>query len=336
MELEQSDIDTYIRFSRLVGSYKELVQGSGGNISVKSDNQICIKSSGRLLAETATNYGYSICDNSELVKVLDSKSEDTNHTVIGGETNSTPSMEVFFHLLAYKWVVHVHPTFLLYHLCQTSWNTLKAPVSHMHIPYHAPGIPLAEAIFKDYKDEQVIFLQNHGVIVGAETPEEICEILDTLYKDYHSHRVGSMRPLGLLHAWQFQNLLHAKTGKDLVLKPCHTIHQLNERLFMPITPDCSLFLKHFPLVQEYAAESVEHLLDKYIEQFSTTPNVCRLFGRVFVVGTTMKHGQCIEEILVSYLEICSYTNPSNLIFFEEQSVLDLVNSEKEKHRLQTL
>jgi hypothetical protein len=105
---------------------------------------------------------------------------------------------------------------------------------------------------------------------------------------------------------------------------------------MPITPDCSIFLKHFPLVQEYAAESVEHLLEKYMAQFETTPNVCRLFGRVFVLGTSMKHAQCIEEILVSYLEICSYTNPNTLVFFEEQSVLDLVNSEKEKHRLQTL
>ena len=336
MSLDQTDIDQYIRFSRLLGSYKELVQGSGGNISVKSDNEMCIKSSGRLLAETTTNYGYSICDNMELVKSLDIQTEDTKHTVKGGEPHSTPSMEVYFHLLAYKWVVHVHPTFLLYHLCQTSWNTLKTSVSHIHIPYHTPGIPLAQAIFKTYTDEHVIFLQNHGVIVGAETPEEICEILDTLYQDYHSHRVESMRPLGLLNAWKFQTLLETKTGKDLVLKPCHTIHQLNERLFMPITPDCSLFLKHFPLVQEYAAESVEHLLDKYREQFLTTPNVCRLFGRVFVVGNTMKHAQCIEEILVSYLEICSYTNPNNLVFFEEQSVLDLVNSEKEKHRLQTL
>lgn len=336
MALEQADIDTYIRFSRLVGSYKELVQGSGGNISVKSDNQMCIKSSGRLLAETAANYGYSICNNSELVNALDAKSEDTKHTVLGGEPNSTPSMEVFFHLLAYKWVVHVHPTFLLYHLCQAHWKNLKATVSHIHIPYQTPGIPLAEAIFGTYKDEHVIFLQNHGVIVAAETPEEICDILDSLYQDYHSHRVKSMRPLGLLSAWKFQTLLEAKTGKDFVLKPCHTIHNLNERLFMPITPDCSLFLKHFPLVQEYAAESVEHLLEKYMEQFSTTPNVCRLFGRVFVVGNTIKHAQCIEEILVSYLEICSYTNPSNLVFFEEKSVLDLVNSEKEKHRLQTL
>jgi rhamnose utilization protein RhaD (predicted bifunctional aldolase and dehydrogenase) len=336
MSLEQSDIDTYIRFARLIGCYKELVQGSGGNISVKSDNQICIKSSGRLLAETATNYGYSICDSSELVAALDAKSEDTAHTVHGGEPKSTPSMEVFFHLLAYKWVVHVHPTFLLYHLCQKSWDSLKAPAPYLHIPYYKPGIPLAEAIFKDYTNQNVIFLQNHGVIVAAESPEEICDILDMLYQDYHSHRVKSMRPLGLLSAWKFQTLLEAKTGKDFVLKPCHSIHQLNERLFMPITPDCSLFLKHFPLVQEYAAESVEHLLAKYMEQFSTTPNVCRLFGRVFVVGTSLKHAQCIEEILTSYQEICSYTNPSNLVFFEEQSVLDLVNSEKEKHRLQTL
>ena len=334
--MEPQDIQTYIRFARLIGSYRELVQGSGGNISVKSDDQICIKSSGRLLAETALNYGYSICENQALIEALDQSREDTKSTVRGGEPGSTPSMEVFFHLLAYKWVVHVHPTFLLSHLCQSTWKTLKSDVSYLHISYMKPGIPLAEVIFKTYTDQQVIFLQNHGVIVGAETPEEICCILDTLYRDYHSHRVESMRPLGLLSAWQFQTLLETKTGKDFFLKPCHTIHHLNERLFMPITPDCSLFLKHFPLVQEYAAESVEHLLDKYMEQFSTTPNVCRLFGRVFVIGTTYKHAQCIEEILVSYLEICSYTSPTHLVFFEEQSVLDLVNSEKEKHRLNIL
>lgn len=334
--ISTEDETTYIRFARFIGSYRELVQGSGGNISVKSDEQLCIKSSGRLLAETTQSYGYSICDNAELVACLDASSEDTKHTVRGGEPGSTPSMEVFFHLLAYKWVVHVHPTFLLQHLCQPHWQSLKSEVPSLHIPYHKPGIPLADAIFKSYKDHHIIFLQNHGVIVAAETPEEICSMLDTLYRDYHSHRVESMRPLGLLAAWEFQKHIQTITGQDLVLKPCHTIHQLNERLFMPITPDCSLFLKHFPLVQEYAAESVEHLLEKYKTQFGTTPNVCRLFGRVFVLGTSMKHAQCIEEILVSYLEICSYTNPNTLVFFEEQSVLDLVNSEKEKHRLQTL
>jgi ribulose-5-phosphate 4-epimerase/fuculose-1-phosphate aldolase len=334
--IQDADIQNYIRFSRLVGSYKELVQGSGGNISVKSDSQICIKSSGKLLAETTFNSGYTICDINILRRQMEESTDSTSLSICGGEPNSTPSMEVFFHLIPYKWVVHVHPTFLLFHLCQKSWKNIVYGATTLHIPYQTPGIGLAQDIFKMYTGEQVIVLQNHGVIIAAETLEEICEILDCMYQEYHSHRMKSMRALALLGAWNIQKHILKKTGKDMFLKPCHMIQHLNDRFFMPITPDISLFLKNFPLVQEYSAESVVELFDTYITKFCTTPNVLRIFGRIYVLGNTLKHAQCIEEILVSYLEIVSYTDPARLIFFNAQTMEELVNSEKEKHRLKSL
>ena len=209
------DTTQYIQFCQLVGSYLELVQGSGGNISVKDSAFLCVKSSGRMLAETTEGYGYSVCHIHDVEAKLQAEDTYLKDISCGGEEGSTPSMETFFHLLPSKWVVHLHPTFLLTKLCHPSWRTLQTKYTYRHIPYYTPGLELANAIRSQYQGEKVLFLKSHGLILCANSVEEVCEMLDTLYHEQ------TQKDLGLLNAWKlFSTRFVSERSKWLFKTSC--------------------------------------------------------------------------------------------------------------------
>ena len=327
--MSTEDIQSYIRLCRFLGGYKDLVQGSGGNISVKSEDQICIKSSGRLLAETSLDYGYVVCDTKALESLYTNRLEDTKQAVRQGEPNGSPSMEAFFHLLPSKWVVHLHPTWLLKHLCQETWTslTLNDTIAYTFVPYVTPGLLLADAIHALPKGFDVYFLQNHGIIVCAETVPDILGLLDSVYKSI------TKQASDYLTMYTFLRQVSSLAKSDLVLRPCSLVRELHDRLFLPITPDISLFLKQMPLAQESSCESLETHLKTYMKQFETYPAVIKRLTRVYVLGKSVSHCMCIEELLAQYLEITRSVDPSALTMFSSDVLFALKTSEKEVQRL---
>jgi rhamnose utilization protein RhaD (predicted bifunctional aldolase and dehydrogenase) len=328
------DIIDYIDLCGLLGSYTDLVQGSGGNISVKNSDTLCVKSSGRRLADTKENYGYTLCS---IEKLLQFKGQiDLQGAILeGGEPNSRPSMEVWFHLLPKKWVVHLHPTFLLGKLCSKSWTSIITSFIHGHVPYRTPGIDLATAIEEIYSGQKVLFLQNHGILIAVDTVQEVYEILDTLWTEH----TQPMKPsLHIQAVASLQQKLRTLSGQIYKIKPYTRTNTtgFNERLFLPITPDISLFLKQYPLVQETKNESLEQLLLDYKKKIQTYPAVIQVLGRTFLAGQSYLHCCFIEEILESYIQILGTSNPNELTLFSESEQESLKDSPQEKHRLQIL
>jgi rhamnose utilization protein RhaD (predicted bifunctional aldolase and dehydrogenase) len=331
--MSAEDIQSYIRLCRFLGGYKDLVQGSGGNISVKSEDHLCIKSSGRLLAETSNDYGYVVCDRTALETLYTNRSEDTRQTVLRGEPNGSPSMEVFFHLLPSKWVVHLHPTWLLKYLCQESWSSLSVrdeTYSAAYVSYTTPGLLLADAVRSLPNGYSVYYLQNHGVILCAETIPEILRILDLVYQDVVP---SSKTTTEFSTMYSFLETTSALFQQELVLRHTTLVRILHDRLFLPITPDISLFLKQMPLAQETTCESLENHLKIYKDTFNTYPAVVKRLDRVYVLGKSVTHCICIEELLAQYLEITISVDPSQLVMFSSEDLFALKTSEKEVQRL---
>jgi rhamnose utilization protein RhaD (predicted bifunctional aldolase and dehydrogenase) len=334
--LESRDICDYVKLSRMIGGYSELVQGSGGNISVKNASYICIKSSGRLLSETELDFGYSICSIDKLKELLDNNDENTKNTVVGGETNSLPSMEVFFHLLPYKWIVHIHPTFLLTYLCSDKWKSISTSLKSAYIPYKTPGLELSKYIHSVYDEERLIFLQNHGIIVCGETPLEICNIIDKLYTDNASIINSRFNHICLSDIFLLLEEIKNKTGIEPVIKNTYKDIFLHDRLFFSLTPDIVLFLKKYPLVKEDSSENVIHLFDKYYNLHNYIPAVIKIKDRIFVLGKSFKHCLAIEELLYSYLDILSSIRINDIHTLYDDNVFALQNSGKEIHRMNIL
>lgn len=321
------DLKEYINTCIHLGSYHELIQGSGGNFSVKNDDYIIIKSSGRVLAETTQHSGYVKCSIKMLKECMHDSSLPIESAVCGGDKGK-PSMEVFFHLLPHKWVIHVHPIAFLVHLCKKSWTSLQSSYQCSYIPYHIPGTDLGLYILENYKGEQVLFLKNHGVIVCGSSRDEVYMILDDLYTVNKLSKLNNE----FTESYKLKEYIESYAAQEsIVLKPCRSRQPFYSRLFLPITPDISLFLKHSPMVQEHASECAKKLFDSYFTMFKTIPSVIKLMNTVYVCGKSYHQCVMIEEILDSYLEIIEHG--SDLDFFDDKTLKNISSSESEIYRM---
>lgn len=169
----------FVAISKYAGDIPAYVQGGGGNTSVKlDDKRMAIKASGYLLSDMTTDSGYSVVNYSAIREYL--KSPDTDEDIFTTkiqsfivETNNRPSIETGFHALLSKYVIHTHSVFANLLSCSTEGKNiaLKLFPNAMWVEYANPGRELTtavtKAIQKHDKQPEIVFLQNHGVIVSA-------------------------------------------------------------------------------------------------------------------------------------------------------------------------
>jgi hypothetical protein len=200
-----------------------------------------------------------------------------------------------------------------------------------------PGKDLGLYILEQFKNEQVLFLQNHGIIICGSTIEEILIILDDLYKlNIHSTNYSlnySLNNNEFIESYTFKKYIERQTLQEIVIKPCKYVNNLVERIFFPITPDISLFLKHSPLIQEHNDESIEKLFDEYYKKHKIVPSVVRLGNRTYIIGKSYHQCVSIEEILESYIQIITNCDTSTLVYFDEHKIKTISSSDNEIRRL---
>src|SRR5258707_11812045 len=100
-----------IRLSVELGRNPLLVQGPGGNISIKRDGVLWVKASGTWLADAGTRNLFVPVDLQLLRRAIAEQAEDPVRParLDGGPTGLKPSIETTLHaLLPHPVVVHVH------------------------------------------------------------------------------------------------------------------------------------------------------------------------------------------------------------------------------------
>lgn len=197
-----------IEHSRRYGSDPAFVLLGGGNTSVKEGNVLYVKASGYALG-TIGEEGFVRMDLQKLSQIWektysedDDKREDEvlsdmMDCRLAGET-ARPSVEALLHaLLPFKYVVHLHPAMVNGITCSRNG---QETVHHLFpgqlwVDLVKPGFILAHVVkelmaeqkAKDGTVAQTIFLQNHGVFVGAETLEDISSIYDRVMQTIDTH-----------------------------------------------------------------------------------------------------------------------------------------------------
>jgi ribulose-5-phosphate 4-epimerase/fuculose-1-phosphate aldolase len=177
-----------------------LVNGSGGNLSIRlSDRVICSPS------------GYSLGELSE---------EELSVTDLQGQVISgpKPTKELPMHLAVYRRridlnaVVHTHSIYAVTYACSEEVNTLiPAYIPSIVIkvgavkllPFRSPGsVELGELIEEEIANYNGLLLENHGVLAAGDTLEKAVisayEIEDNLKIRYLSGRKARPLPLGFI------------------------------------------------------------------------------------------------------------------------------------------
>jgi rhamnose utilization protein RhaD (predicted bifunctional aldolase and dehydrogenase) len=174
-------LDELAAVSARVGSDPLLVQGPGGNSSVKTGDEIWVKASGVWLAEAErSNIFVGLSLSGARTLAARSESEDLSAACLPeNEPGLRPSIEALLHvLMPHPAVLHAHAVgsmtlSVLADGCARA-RTALAGLDWAWVPYRRPGAPLAAATMEILSERKadVVILQNHGVVTGGRTPSE--------------------------------------------------------------------------------------------------------------------------------------------------------------------
>ena len=106
--------------------------------------------------------------------------------------NLRPSVETSLHnLIDYTYVIHTHPTLVNGLMCSMHVKEeveIRFGTDALYVEYTDPGFILFKKVQKrivEYREQfgkapAIIFLQNHGVFVGANGVDDIRSIYDSI------------------------------------------------------------------------------------------------------------------------------------------------------------
>lgn len=177
----------------VVGVRSDYVQGGGGNMSAKlPDGDLLIKASGVALKDVRQDHGLVELDPAQLRAYLAAQTGDEYPAEADGArvldksmlgAAGRPSMEAWFHVVGKKYMLHTHSVYANILTCAADAEErlmVKIFIDDypraLFVPYVNPGVALGVAVYQRFTKwtemhgvaPDMIFLQNHGVIVTAD------------------------------------------------------------------------------------------------------------------------------------------------------------------------
>ena len=176
----------FITFCSTLGADPDVIQGAGGNISIKNGDALCIKASGLWLKDAARKNTFVTVSRKEIVRRH--RLRDENLHDLADASGLRPSIETGMHaLLPHRFVVHVHCVESLalsaHRDAERAFAERLVSFRHVLVPPVRPGLPLALAVeeaMARQPDASVFVLMNHGLIVGSDTLEETRQTLNAV------------------------------------------------------------------------------------------------------------------------------------------------------------
>jgi len=202
-----------IRISNRTGGDATLVQGGGGNTSVKTADgrYMYIKASGTALKDMNEKQGWrrlrldavlSIIEDDALAQLEPDKREPevVNRLLLACEDDVTsgarPSVESHLHALLDRCVIHLHPLVVAAYVNSANgraeleklFKDLETPV--LWVPYADPGFTLARRIARLVEAYQrrwavkprILFLEKHGLFVTAQNSRDALKLVDEVIR----------------------------------------------------------------------------------------------------------------------------------------------------------
>lgn len=311
----KKEISELIEISKDYGKNREYVIAGGGNTSFKDEKTIWIKASGYSLAELDEN-GLVALDRKKLHVIAeknypddpvlreDQVRIDLMNSISEPGQNKRPSVEASLHeIIRYRYVVHLHPAVINGMLCSRLAKSLTSELfgeKALFVPYTDPGYTLfkslEEEIFKyrekHLHDPRIIFLENHGSFVSADTTGEIREI----YQDIITLIAQKIQPLPEIEQLPYNPLLNnvlpvarmmLSDEKPKIIRFRHNTlisrfyqnHQDYHRISLPLTPDIIVYCKSRYLYIEQSStagriiESLKQQIPRFLREYGFLPKI---------------------------------------------------------------
>ena len=372
----KTEIKELLSISNHYGASKDYVIAGGGNTSWKDENTIWIKASGQSLADlsetglvamsreklhaiSAGRYSEDPALREEQVKL------DLYRSILDPGKNLRPSVETSLHeLIQYSYVVHLHPTLINGLLCSRNGKKITEKLfgeKVLFIPYTDPGYILFKKLESEiiaYRnrfshDPQIIFLENHGSFVGANSIEEI----RTIYSSIIDKIATEIAPLKEITALPYNTVLNKvlpvlrsifNPEKPGIIRYRHNSlvagfygnQQEFHKISLPLTPDIIVYCKSRYIYIDHSAsaekilESLRYQLPHFINEYGYTPKVIVIKDMgVFAVADSYASAEAILDVYEDLMKISYYAGSCGGIKYltpEQVSFID--NWEVENYR----
>lgn len=334
-------INDLINISQYAGSRTDYTQGGGGNTSVKNNEKglMLIKASGYRLVDINQTTAFvavdknKICDYYNSVDLSIEKDYEKESASVSkdsvveleGIATLRPSVEVGFHAILKKYVIHTHSVYANLLTCCQEGEALAEKLfmdkdyGYIFLPYINPGFELTLAMMNKIdsyvkttgKYPEVIFMKNHGLVVTSDDIDRIKAVNTDVNETIRNY-------FGLEDNFRSISLSATENG------------------FKSQTKIVVDFIKNNKLDKE--------LLDKYPlypDQLVYLNNILAHSPNTMIVGedtvyynSDIKQSTTLEETLSAYLFVVSTIKNAglNLSTMNEKEVGFINNWEAEKYR----
>lgn len=240
--------NSVIEYCAYIGADLMLVQGGGGNVSWKDGETLWIKASGTCLADASRKEIFVPVELTHLQQAIASDDFQVSPKVCG-EASLRPSIETLLHaLMPHKVVVHLHAVEVLARLVRSNSEAeIRSLVGNslhwLSVGYFKPGADLAKVIGESMKktpDVEVVFLKNHGVVIGGADVEGVDNVLRKLVAMFNTPpRRGTAGKIEIQREAEIEKLGYRSI-------PDHEITQLalDRSLFKRVKVDWALYPDH--------------------------------------------------------------------------------------------
>jgi NAD(P)-dependent dehydrogenase (short-subunit alcohol dehydrogenase family)/rhamnose utilization protein RhaD (predicted bifunctional aldolase and dehydrogenase) len=345
------EISELLKISDYYGRNKDWVIAGGGNTSYKDTETIWIKASGSPLAGL-TEEGL-VALSREKLRLISIKQysddpsgreeevkADLSRSILDQGRNKRPSVETSLHeVIQYKYVVHLHPTIINGVLCSRNAKSLTVSLfgdKVLFVPYIDPGYTLFKKLESEImlyrerynKDPQIIFLENHGSFVSADTPEEIKMIYDEITRKIieviipytgnddlpYNPQLNKVLPaMRMLLSDKFPKVIRYRHN-GLIAK-YYQNQQEYQKISHPLTPDIIVYCKYRYLYIEQTStperilESFRGQLERFTREFNFIPRIIVIKDLgVFAVEDSYKTAESVLDVFEDLIRISHYSS----------------------------
>lgn len=361
-------LEFLVKISQYYGTNPAYVIAGGGNTSYKTEEKLFIKASGVSLADIDTD-GFVVMSR-DLLDLVGEKSysedsvqreeevkQDLKNAIICPE-HLRPSVETSLHnLISFPYIVHTHPTVINALMCAKNAEgevEERFGSEAIYMEYTDPGYILfkkLQAKIQTYimeysKAPKIIFLQNHGIFVGANSANEVKAIYDSVESRIRERKNMAL-PGGGIEACQSAistavadyfapGGLVSKAFVSPLIKYFSASELQYQKIKRPFTPDIIVYCKsnYLFLKEGMAVDDIEQSLKAFEESHGYYPKVIvEENGGLILVEESEKSVQTVLEVYFDMLKI-SYLSEQfggpNFMTDEQISFID--NWEVENYR----
>ena len=372
----KKEIRELIDISMHFGTDTDFVIAGGGNTSYKDEQTIWVKASGQTLSDL-TEDGLVALNREKLGEISskiysddpvtreDQVKTDLFKSIIDPPLNKRPSVETSLHdMISYKFVVHLHPTLINGILCSRNAKAMTMNLfgdKVLFVPYTDPGYTLFKKLESDViqyrqkfqSDPKIIFLENHGVFVGADTTEEIItiysEIIATIEKEVAAISDIEELPYNPLLNKVLPGIRMMLSGEkskiiryrhNTLISKYYSSQSEFHKISLPLTPDVIVYCKTRYLYIEQSStpdkilDSFRNQLPRFKNEYGYLPKVIIIKDMgIIAIDDNQNAADSVLDVYEDLIKICHYAlQCGGIKFLTPEQVAFIDNWEVENYR----